>query len=137
MVGVITSQAWAANPVPKKICAIYPHLKDSYWLSVNYGMVEEAKLQGIKLKVLESGGYPNTQKQIQQIESCRQWNADAIILGTVSPTLYFNKLSRLTGGIPVFITVNHLDVGESDQASLKALLALTGTKWHRSGRISG
>ena len=24
------------------ICAAYPHLKDSYWLSVNYGMVDEA-----------------------------------------------------------------------------------------------
>lgn len=130
MVGVITSQAWAADPLPKKICAIYPHLKDSYWLSVNYGMVEEARLQGINLKVLESGGYPNTQKQVQQIESCRQWNADAIILGTVSPTLYFNQLSRLTGNIPVFITVNHLDVGESDQASVKGIV---GVDWHEMG----
>jgi len=32
-----------------RICASYPHLKDSYWLSVNYGMVEEAKRLGVDL----------------------------------------------------------------------------------------
>ena len=26
-----------------KLCALYPSLKDSYWLSVNYGMLEAAK----------------------------------------------------------------------------------------------
>ena len=53
---------------PEKICAIYPHLKDSYWLSVNYGMIEEAKKQRVELKVLESGGYPNIVRQTQQIQ---------------------------------------------------------------------
>ena len=38
-----------------KVCAVYPHLKDSYWLSINYGMVEQAKKLGITLKVLEIG----------------------------------------------------------------------------------
>ena len=28
---------------PWRLCAVYPHLKDSYWLAVNYGMVEEAR----------------------------------------------------------------------------------------------
>ncbi|NMU84781.1 TMAO reductase system protein TorT, partial [Vibrio parahaemolyticus] len=54
----------------EKICAIYPHLKDSYWLSVNYGMVSEAKREGVELRVLEAGGYPNKTRQEQQLALC-------------------------------------------------------------------
>lgn len=57
----------------EKICAIYPHLKDSYWLSVNYGMVSEAEKQGVNLRVLEAGGYPNKSRQEQQLALCTQW----------------------------------------------------------------
>ena len=38
-----------------RICASYPHLKDSYWLSVNYGMVLEAERLGVALQVVEAG----------------------------------------------------------------------------------
>ncbi|MDI4740168.1 hypothetical protein MJN54_31125, partial [Salmonella enterica subsp. enterica serovar Kentucky] len=31
------------------MCALYPSLKDSYWLSVNYGMQKAAKLYGVDL----------------------------------------------------------------------------------------
>lgn len=51
----------------EKLCALYPHLKDSYWLSVNYGMVEEARKLNLNLRVMEAGGYPNHHKQQQQI----------------------------------------------------------------------
>ena len=36
-----------------KLCALYPSLKDSYWLSLNYGMQEAARRYGVDLKVLE------------------------------------------------------------------------------------
>ena len=32
-----------------KLCAVYPHLKDSYWLSINFGMTEQAKQRSIEL----------------------------------------------------------------------------------------
>ena len=41
-----------------RICASYPHLKDSYWLSVNYGMVLEAERLGVALEVVEAAGIP-------------------------------------------------------------------------------
>ena len=82
IVGFLTSFNGLAA---EKLCAIYPHLKDSYWLSVNYGMVSEAKRNNINLRVLESGGYPNLEKQQQQLSLCKNWGADAILLGTVEP----------------------------------------------------
>ena len=44
------SRAW-------RICASIPHLKDDYWLAVNFGLVNEAKQLGVALNLYEAGGY--------------------------------------------------------------------------------
>ena len=53
-------------------------MKDAYWLAVNYGVAEEAKRLGVKMNLVEAGGYTNLNKQISQIEDCvaaapRRW----------------------------------------------------------------
>ena len=53
-----------------EICVSFPHMKDAYWLGVDYGVIEEAKRQGVKLNLFEAGGYTNLSKQISQIEDC-------------------------------------------------------------------
>ncbi|WP_420919491.1 TMAO reductase system periplasmic protein TorT [Vibrio pectenicida] len=118
---------------PIKLCVLYPHLKDSYWLSVNYGMVNEATKLGVELKVFEAGGYPNKQKQQKQIENCRLWNSDAIILGTVGPDLYKNNINQLIGKIPIFSIVNALTLEENAQQ----LKGQVGVDWNLMGRYVG
>ena len=81
------SKAIAYQPLTKArkpwtLCASYPHLKDSYWLSVNYGMVEEARRLGVRLRVVEAGGYPNVERQIAQVRDCVKDGADVLVLGT-------------------------------------------------------
>ncbi|XHF83206.1 TMAO reductase system periplasmic protein TorT [Vibrio sp. HN007] len=122
--------AFASN----KVCTIYPHLKDSYWLSVNYGMVMEAEAAGLELKVLESGGYPNVNKQRQQLASCYQWGADAIILGTVSPNAYLDQINQLIGDTPLFATVNHLNIGVKDRPQFEGEV---GVDWYWMGYNAG
>jgi len=39
------------------ICVSIPHLKDAYWLAVNYGFVDEARRMGVNLAI-----YPVQQK---------------------------------------------------------------------------
>lgn len=80
---------------PWKLCALYPSLKDSYWLSVNYGMQKAAKLYGVDLKVLEANGYRQLATQQQQMMQCREWGADAILLGSST------VVSRSWNGMPV------------------------------------
>ncbi|MCL9777214.1 TMAO reductase system periplasmic protein TorT [Vibrio sp. S4B1] len=118
----------------EKLCAIYPHLKDSYWLSVNYGMVEEARTLNVELKVFESGGYPNIEKQRQQLQACNHWGADAIILGTVSPTAFQHDLGVYTGETPVFATVNHLIVDANQTQHVKGVV---GVDWYWMGYKTG
>lgn len=89
---------------PWKLCALYPSLKDSYWLSVNYGMQKAAKLYGVDLKVLEANGYRQLATQQQQMMQCREWGADAILLG--SSTIRFPELERYAGNVPVIEVAN-------------------------------
>ncbi|GAB3524975.1 TMAO reductase system periplasmic protein TorT [Photobacterium alginatilyticum] len=131
----ITYQPLTTASKPWKICSVYPHLKDSYWLSVNYGMVEHAKKLGVELKVLEAGGYPHLEKQQTQIKDCHQWGADAIILGTVDSTAYQGILSQLTGEIPVFATINDIDVTDPDIR--KNITAKVGVDWYEMGQAAG
>ncbi len=133
--GFASSVAFANQANPSyKICAIYPHLKDSYWISVNYGMVQEAKKQNIELRVLEAGGYPNARKQSQQLQLCTKWAADAILLGTVDPYHYQHSLSELVGSTPVFATVNHLALDAQQSPLLKGQV---GVDWYWMGYEAG
>lgn len=76
---------------PWKICASYPHVKDSFYLAANYGMVEEAKRLKVQLQVMDAGGFPNLNNQISQIENCVAGGAQAVIISAVS----FDGLSNL------------------------------------------
>lgn len=87
-----------------KLCALYPSLKDSYWLSLNYGMQEAARRYGVDLKVLEAGGYSQLATQQAQIDQCKQWGAEAILLG--SSTTSFPDLQKQVASLPVIELVN-------------------------------
>lgn len=78
-----------------KICAAYPHLKDSFWMAANYGMSEEAKRLKLQLQVMDAGGYPQLNNQISQIENCVSGGADAVILGAASRDGLNNLLADL------------------------------------------
>lgn len=111
------------------LCIAYPHLKDSYWLNVNYGMVEEARRLGIEFTLVEAGGYPNLERQRQQIEHCAQTGADALIVGTVSFHGLSESIARIAENMPVLATVNDIeDTG---------ITAKSGVSWATMGRNAG
>jgi len=113
---------------PWRLCASYPHLKDSYWLSVNYGMVEQAKRLGIRLEVVEAGGYPNLDRQIAQVRDCAR-AADAVIVGTVSFAGLTPTIKDLARHMPVVAAVNDID---SD-----GIAAKSGVSWVAMGAAIG
>lgn len=111
-----------------RICAAYPHLKDAYWLSVNYGMVVEARRLGVSLQVVEAGGYPNLERQIEQVRDCSR-NADILTLGAVSFDGLSETVLEISRRIPVTAVVNDIaDAGIS---------AKTGVSWISMGREIG
>lgn len=100
------------SPLPKaskpyKICALFPHLKDSIWLAINYGLVDEAKRMGVQLNLFEAGGYENLPKQIAQFDDCLAGGYDAIVLGAISEGGLAQKLREADAAkIPVIAVLN-------------------------------
>ncbi|OJY27920.1 MAG: TMAO reductase system periplasmic protein TorT [Rhodobacterales bacterium 65-51] len=104
---------------PWRLCILYPHLKDAYWLSVNYGMVEEARRLGVAFYVFEAGGYPNLDRQAEQLKGCSGAEFDAVILGTVSYDGLTPLVEALAARKPVIAAVNDIDDrGISGKASV-------------------
>lgn len=103
------------------ICVSFPHMKDAYWLGVDYGVIEEAKRQGVKLNVLEAGGYTNLSKQISQIEDCVARGANAVVIGAISGDGLNSVIKTLVAKkIPVIDLVNGIS---SPDISAKSLVS--------------
>jgi len=118
----VASRAW-------HLCIAYPHLKDAYWLNVNYGMVQEAQRLGVAFTLVEAGGYPNLERQRQQIEQCTEEGADALIVGPVSYRGLSQSIARIAAKMPVLATVNDIDDS--------GITAKSGVSWITMGRMAG
>jgi len=94
------SKAW-------DICVSFPHMKDAYWLGVDYGVVAEAERLGVNLNVVEAGGYTELSTQVSQIEDCVSSGADAVLLGAISYEGLNNVITEISKqGVPVVDMIN-------------------------------
>ena len=106
---------------PWKICVSLPHMKDAYFVGMDYGLEDEAKQLGVKLNVVEAGGYTHLQTQVSQIEDCVANGAQAMIVQAIS----YDGLDSLIGeiahkGIPVIDLGNGVS---STDISAKSLVS--------------
>jgi len=101
-------------PLPKAsrpwhICVLFPHMKDTFWVAVDYGIVQEAKRMGVNITLYEAGGYENLPKQLAQFDDCMAGNFDAIVVGPISEAGLTRKMREAAAaGKPVISTVNPL-----------------------------
>ncbi|MEO3428929.1 TMAO reductase system periplasmic protein TorT [Pelagibius sp. CAU 1746] len=101
------------------ICVSFPHMKDAYWLGVDYGITEEAKRLGVKANVVEAGGYTELNTQISQIEDCVSAGADAVVIGAISFDGLNNLVSEIRSkNIPVIDVINGMSSSELSAKSL-------------------
>lgn len=104
---------------PWEICVSFPHMKDAYWLAVDYGVADEAKRLGVKMQLVEAGGYTELNTQISQIEDCVAAGADAVIIGAISYDGLNNLVSEVRAkGIPVIDVINGISSPELSAKSL-------------------
>ncbi len=102
-----------------EICVSFPHMKDAYWLGVNYGVASEAERLGVNMQLVEAGGYTELNTQISQIEDCVAAGADAVVIGAISYDGLNNLVSEIRGqGIPVIDVINGMSSGELSAKSL-------------------
>jgi len=110
------------------LCAIFPHIKDEYWLSVAYGMAEEARRLGVSLSISETGGYRSVEAQARRLDDCK---GDAAIIGSVSydSPLILSAIAEVAKRMPVIAAIN--DVGSP------VIAAKVGVSWSDMGRAVG
>jgi periplasmic protein TorT len=96
---------------PWRICASIPHLKDDYWLAVNFGLVEEAKRLGLVLNLYEAGGYENLATQQSQIAECMAKNkGQALIIGAIAADGLKSVVADYSDkGLPVIDLINGIN----------------------------
>lgn len=112
------------------LCIVFPHMKDTYWLGVNYGMVEEARRLGVEMRFLEASGYTHLQRQREQIQECAATDGiDALILGTISFDGLSDLVRETSRRMPVLATINDI---ANDGISAKV-----GVSWYDMGRLIG
>lgn len=102
-----------------EICVSFPHMKDAYWLGVDYGVSEEAKRLGVKMQLVEAGGYTELNNQISQIEDCVAAGADAVVIGAISFDGLNNIVKEIRSkDIPVIDVINGMSSPELSAKSL-------------------
>ncbi|MCQ4631764.1 TMAO reductase system periplasmic protein TorT [Shinella sp. CPCC 100929] len=115
---------------PWNICVSFPHMKDAYWLGVDYGVAEQAKDLGVKMNLVDAGGYTELAKQISQIEDCVAGGAQAVVIGAISFDGLNNLVSEVTKkGIPVIDVINGIS---SPDVTAKSLVSFY-TMGHETG----
>ncbi len=103
---------------PWNICVSVPHVKDAYWLGMNYGVAQQAEAANVNLTFVEAGGYENLDKQIQQIEDCAT-SADALVIGAISYDGLNSTVERLVDeGKPVIDVINGISSSKITAKSL-------------------
>ena len=90
-------------------------------------MQEAARRYGVDLKVLEAGGYSQLATQQAQIDQCKQWGAEAILLG--SSTTSFPDLQKQVANLPVIELVNAIDAPQ--------VKSRVGVPWFQMGYQPG
>ena len=101
------------------ICVSFPHMKDAYWMAVDYGVVAESERLGVKMQLVEAGGYTNLNKQISQIEDCVAAGAQGVVIGAISYDGLNNLVKEVRGrGIPVIDVINGMSSPELSAKSL-------------------
>jgi protein TorT len=90
-----------------RIRVFIPHLKDDYWLGVNYGLINEARRLGISLSIYEAGGYDQLEVQRRQIEESLKEKPDGLIIGAISLDGLNDLVKKASDkGIPVLDLIN-------------------------------
>ena len=123
-----TPLAQAAKPW--QLCASIPHLKDDYWLAVNFALIQEARRLGVRLNLFEAGGYEHLDVQKRQIAECVLAGASGVIIGAISADGLNDAIaSYAERGIPVVDLINGI--------SSKAIAARAAADFYDMGFAAG
>jgi periplasmic protein TorT len=115
---------------PWHLCVAFPHMKDAYYVAKDYGVLLEAKRQGVSATIMAANGYEDIAGQIQQIEDCVAAGGNAVLVNAVSKSGLNGMIDELAKKkIPV------LDLGNGVTSDKIAAAALA--QYYYAGATAG
>ncbi len=106
---------------PYLIGVSFPHLKDPYWLAVDYGVIDEARKLKVGIQLVAAGGYTEITQQINQVENLANQKVNGIILAGISYSAEDQLVDQVVSkGIPVVEVINDI---QASKISAKALVS--------------
>ncbi|MFT5113617.1 MAG: protein TorT [Parasphingorhabdus sp.] len=92
------------------ICVSFPHMKDSYFAGVAYGIITEGRRLGQKITLVEAGGYTNLERQLNQVEDCIANGAEALVIAPISSDGNAKQIDVMRAyGIPVVVIITGIN----------------------------
>lgn len=79
--GLVKTTSLSATEKASKagtICVSVAQMKDPFFLAMNHGVAEEAKLLGVNVQTLDAGGHDHLADQVSEVETCVAGGADAV-----------------------------------------------------------
>lgn len=135
---VLEQWSFSKKSKPYKIAVLVPHLKDPYFLSVNYGILKQANKNGIHFKLYEAGGYNHFGDQRKQFYNALKDKVDGIILASISYDKFDRDISKAKSmGIPVVEVINDVDAKDISAKSLVSFYEMGYTLGEHIAKISG
>ncbi|MFE9328449.1 substrate-binding domain-containing protein [Nocardia sp. NPDC052278] len=68
-----------------RLCVLFPHLKDPYWVGLAYGTWVEAQRTGASYDLYAADGYGDLPRQIDQAQDCiNSGKYNALVIGAIS-----------------------------------------------------
>jgi protein TorT len=116
-------EVWKTPTAAKKyvIGVSFPHLKDPYWLAVDYGVIDEARKLGVGVQLVAAGGYTEINQQISQVENLANQKVNGIVLAAISYSGEDQLVAQTVDrGIPVVEVINDI---QAAKISAKALVS--------------
>ncbi len=125
------------SPTAKKPYTIgvsFPHLKDPYWLAVNYGIIDQARDLGVGIQLVAAGGYTEITQQINQVENLASQGVDGIILAAISYAAQDELVAKVEAmGIPVMEVINDI---QAPKIRAKALVSFFDMGYNAGGFVA-
>jgi periplasmic protein TorT len=116
------------------LSVFFPHMKDSYWLAVNFGIADEVKRKGAQMRLYQAGGYDNLQVQIDQIKATAATDPDGIIIGAISYDGLNSLVAELHAkGIPIIDVINGMS---TELISARSLVSFEEMGYHAGKYIA-
>lgn len=93
---------------PWRIMVIFPNIQDPFWLAANYGVVEEAKRLGVKLKVVSAQSYADLAGQNALLKAALKEKANAVIVSPINSKVQNKYIEALVKKkkVPVIGLIN-------------------------------